>query len=269
MITRERAPLLEIERVSFSYGDTPALRDVSLTLAPGRFVGLLGPNASGKSTLVRLALGLLRPARGTVRLEGVDLARRSRGEVARRLALVPQGAALPLTFSALDAVVMGRTPHLRLLAQEGPADLAIAREALARVGAGALAERPLGALSGGERQLVLLARALAQQPGALLLDEPTTHLDVAHQVEALDLVARLVRERGLAALAVFHDLGLAAAYCDEVVLLCRGEVAARGGVEETFTEEVLRKVYGLRFPIVRHPASGRPVALVPARSGHA
>ncbi len=257
-------PILELSDVTFRYAERTVVSDVSLAVRRGRFVGLLGPNGSGKSTLVRLAAGLLRPHAGLVRLAGRNVGALRRMDVARRIAVLPQGAPLPEAFTGWEVVLMGRTPHLGWLATEGPADEAVAWRALELVDAEALAARRVGELSGGERQRLLLARALAQEPDVLLLDEPTVHLDLTHQLALLDRVGSLVRAADLAVLAVFHELNLAAEYCDELVVLAGGRIAAQGEPEATLTAELIRAVYRVDLPIVRHPQSGRPAILIPA-----
>lgn len=259
-----RAPLLELDRVSHAFGSQIVLDSLSLSLEPGRLVGLLGPNGSGKSTLVRVAAGLIRPTRGVVRLEGQPLDRARRSDVARRVGVVPQGAPLPDAFTGLEIALMGRTPYLGWLGSEGPTDVAIAWRALELTGAAPFAARRAGELSGGERQRLLLARALAQEPDVLLLDEPTAHLDVAHQLAALDFVASLARSAGLAVLAVLHELHLAAEFFDELVVLDRGRVVAHGAPERVLTPELIAAVYGIPVTVLRHPMSGRPAILFPA-----
>ena len=254
--------MLELREVSFAYGNRAVLDGVSLELRPGRVVGLLGPNGAGKSTLVRLAAGLLRPSRGAVLLDGRDITTRSRRDVARRLALLPQDGVMPPAFTGWEIALMGRTPHLGWLAAESPADLAAVERALALADATAFADRRVGELSGGERQRLLLARALAQEPSILLLDEPTVHLDLGHQVAMLDLVLDLARTRDLAVLAVYHDLNLAAQSCDELLVLHDGRVAARGVPETVLTSPVVHEVYGVGLELVRR-ASGRAAVLLP------
>ncbi len=257
-------PPLVLDRVAFAYGDRQAIAGVSLALRPGRVLGLLGPNGSGKSTLLRLAAGVLRPDAGSVRLEGDELAALDRQAIARRIAVVPQGGTLPAGFTGWDVVLAGRTPHLRPLAQPGRRDEAVARRALELTDALPLADRRAGELSGGERQRLLLARALAQEPDVLLLDEPTTHLDLPHQVALLALVRRFAREDGLAVLGAFHDLNLASEYCDELALLRDGRLVALGPPAEVLTAEGIAAVYGMVVPLLRHPDSGRPAILPPA-----
>jgi iron complex transport system ATP-binding protein len=256
-------PRLEVNRVTFGYGASPVVSDVSLALWPGRFVGLLGPNGSGKSTLLRLAAGLLRPQQGTIRLDGRPLGSLSRGEIARQVAVVPQHPLLPEALTGWDVALAGRTPHLGVLRGTSPLDDAIVRRALALVDAAHLADRRVGEISGGERQRLLLARALAQEPTVLLLDEPTAHLDLPHQLTMLDLSLRFARDADLAILGVFHDLNLAAAYCDELSLMREGQIVVHGPPASVVSEGWIATVYGLDITVVPHPESGRPVVLLP------
>lgn len=261
-------PLLALDRVGFAYGERRAVDDISLALRPGRVLGVLGPNGSGKSTLLRLAAGLLHPHEGSVRLEGQDLSALPRRRIARRIAVVPQGAALPGAFTGWEIALAGRTPHLRPLAQPGERDRAVARRALDLVDALLLADRRAEELSGGERQRLVLARALAQEPDLLLLDEPTAHLDLPHQVALLGLVRRFAREDGLAVLGIFHDLNLASEYCDDLALLQEGRLVALGPPAEVLSAEGIAAVYGISVPVLRHPESGRPAILPPPAEDH-
>jgi iron complex transport system ATP-binding protein len=264
------SPVLAINAVSvdFADGQRPALDDVSLALSRGRFVGLLGPNGSGKSTLLRVAAGLLSPRTGSVSLAGRPLASYRRNEIARRIAVVPQSAVVPDAFTGWDIVLAGRTPHLRPLRGPSPEDEAVARNALALVDATHLADRRAGEMSGGERQRLLLARAIAQEPAVLFLDEPTTHLDLPHQLAVLDLALRFTRESDLAVLAVFHDLNLTAEYCDEIALMDDGRILVQGAPREVLTPAWIARVYGVDVSVVPHPASGRPVVLLPPARTH-
>ena len=248
----------------YGHGGPPVVSGASLALWPGRFVGLLGPNGSGKSTLLRLAAGLLHPQQGSVRLEGRTLGSLRRTEIARQVAVVPQQPLMPEAFTGWDIAVAGRTPHQGLLRGTTPLDEAVVRQALALVDAIHLAERRVGEISGGERQRLLLARAIAQEPAVLLLDEPTAHLDLPHQLVILDLVLRLARESDLAILGVFHDLNLAAAYCDELSLMRDGRILVHGTPATVLSGDWIATVYGLDITVVPHPESGRPVVLPPA-----
>ncbi len=252
--------VLSIEDVSFGYGERSVLRGVSLRLRPGSFVGLVGPNGSGKTTLLRIAAGLLRPSGGRVTLGGHPVEKMNRSELARRLALLPQNAVLPPSFTAWEIVLMGRTPYLGFLGREGPSDLAMAERAMGMARCRELADRRLEELSGGERQRVLMARALAQQPEVLLLDEPTAHMDLQHQISAVELVAELV-EGGLTALGVFHDLNLAARYCDRIALLSDGRLLAEGVPDEVLRPEMLSGAFRVELCLAPHPDGGAPAVL--------
>ncbi len=250
---------LYIRGLTVAYGARVALRDVSLSLPGGRLLGLVGPNGSGKTTLIRAVSGVLAPQAGEVRLDGADALRLSPREIALRAAVVPQNPPLPPAFTALELVLMGRTPHLKLLQSEGPGDLGAARRAMVATDTWQLADRRIGELSGGERQRLLVARALAQETPLLLLDEPTAHLDVGHQAATLRLMARLCRSEGKAVLAAVHDLTLAAQFCDGLVMLHQGRVVAEGAAGEVLTPERLRQVYGASLHVLAHPLTGRPV----------
>ncbi len=256
---------LAARQLQLRYGPDapPILSEFSLDIRAGEFVGVIGPNGSGKSTLVRALSRALRPDAGAVLLGEDDLYRVSARASARQIAVVPQDTSVTLDFTVQEVVRMGRAPHLPRspFATETTADARIAAEALHTAGVADLALRAVTTLSGGERQRVLLARALAQQPQILLLDEPTAHLDLRHQTEMLTLARELAHEQGLAVLAVLHDLNLAAAHCDQLVLLSGGHLAAQGRPAEVLTAETLQKVYGARVWIRPHPVSGRPLVL--------
>ncbi len=265
--TEERtAAGLAARRMEIHYSrDAPAiLKQFSLEVRPGNFVGVIGPNGSGKSTLVRALSRALRPVEGVVLLGGSDLyADISARASAQTIAVVPQDTQISLDFTVREIVRMGRAPHLprRPFASETAQDEQIVSEALIAAHVAGLAERSVTTLSGGERQRVLVARALAQQPAVLLLDEPTAHLDLGHQAETLTLARDLAHRQGVAVLAALHDLNLAAAYCDQLVLLDQGRIAAQGTVEEVLTAEHLQSVYDAQVWIRRHPVTGRPLVL--------
>ncbi len=256
------APVLQVEGVSFAYGDKPTLSGVQLAARAGEMVGIIGPNGSGKSTLLRLIAGVLRPQQGRIAIAGEDLRLLSRLQTARRVAVVPQSPHLPDSFTAWEIVLLGRTPYLRLLQAEGPCDFAAVQRAMEVCGVWQLAGRRMGDLSGGERQRVVIARALAQEPRLLLLDEPTSHLDINHQTAILDLIAALSREEGLAVVAVFHDLNLAAQYCRRLLILRGGRVLAEGSPHEVITPQNVSLAYGTTVCVVAHPHNNLPVALV-------
>jgi len=261
---------LDVRNLSVAYSTAGrrivALRDVSLQVQAGELVGLIGPNGSGKTTLIRAVTGVVRALAGEVRMGGDDVSSLSQRERALRVAVVPQNPLLPEAFTALEAVLMGRTPHLRLLQNEGPGDLQAARRAMTATDAWDLADRPVGELSGGERQRVVLARALAQETPVLLLDEPTAHLDIGHQAGALELMRSLCRSQEKAVLAVAHDLTLAAQFCHRLVMLHRGQVIAQGSALDVLQADLLGQVYGARVDVFPHPQTGRPV-VAPSASG--
>jgi iron complex transport system ATP-binding protein len=260
---------LALEGVSFAYGERAILHDVSFALDPGCLLGLLGPNGSGKSTALRLAAGLLPPDAGRVLLGGQPMATLTRGAIARRVAMVPQTPLLPDAFTGWEVALAGRAPHLPRFGGVGAADEAIVRRALEMVDAASFADRRVNELSGGERQRLVLARALAQEPEILLLDEPTAHLDLRHQLALLDCVRGLAREARVAVLSVFHDVNLAAEYCDEIVLLRDGRVLAHGSPHAVLTTARISEVYDVTVPVICHPESGRPVIVLPAAGSHA
>ena len=231
------------------------LDGVDLHANRGQLVGLIGPNGAGKSTLLRAMSGILSCRDGAVRLEGADLQALSSRDVAATLALVPQIAPYTHGFTAIELVLMGRYPHLGRFQIEGSEDDRIARESMRLTVTEQFAGRTLDTLSGGERQRVFVSRALTQQPRVLLLDEPTSNLDVFHQLKVFDLVRRLVDD-GLTAIAAIHDLNMAARYCDRLVLLSGGRVLADGTPEEVLTPETIARAFGVRAAVYPDPATG-------------
>lgn len=262
------APLIELRDVVAGYPGAAAavLHGVSLALEPGAAVAMIGPNGGGKTTLLRVACRALRPRAGQVLLAGGDAAAMAQVEVARLVGYVPQFAGAGQEFTVEEAVLMGRYPHLGGLGRPSLDDLGIAEQAMQATGVLALRDRLLAELSGGEVQRVLVARCLAQQPRAMLLDEPTSHLDLAYQAEVLALVRRLNGE-GLTVLAVLHDLNLAAQFFGRFVLLSGGRVLAQGTQDEVLTPELLGQAYGATVRVLRD-ASGRIVRIY-AEAGQA
>jgi iron complex transport system ATP-binding protein len=237
-------PIVDVRDVAFAYDGAPALRGVSFGARAGEFVGLLGPNGAGKSTLIRLVAGLLAPAAGEVHLAGLDPFTAPRKAVAQVCALVPQEPKVAWPFTVRETVMMGRAPRQGLLALPSRFDLGAVDGALAACDLVHLADRRLDALSGGERRRVFFARALAQEPRVLLLDEPTAFLDLGHQVAAMQM-AEVAARGGLCVVAVLHDLNLAAAACDRVVILGGGQIVAEGAPAEVLTAERVREVWGV------------------------
>ncbi len=268
--------MLCADNVSFAYGGRSApaggtrpgaaaphavLDGVSVDVRRGSIVGILGPNGSGKTTLLRLLSGTRRPTRGRVLLDGVPLHDLSRRAVARRLAVVPQETQLAFEYTVLEMVLMGRHPHLGLFELEGPDDFAVARDALAATGTADLEDRRFSTLSGGEKQRVVIASALAQSSEILLLDEPTASLDLGYQLEVAALVTRLNAERGVTVVISTHDLNLAAAVCGELVLLRRGSVIAAGDTRAVLTPAHVRELYDVDADVHVHAASGHLVVV--------
>jgi iron complex transport system ATP-binding protein len=251
--------MLSIDNVTIRYEARTALREVSLSINAGEVLALIGPNGVGKSTLIRACSGNLKPIGGRITIDGQDVHRLRVEDRAKLIAVVPQAMRLPETFSVFDTVLMGRTPYLGWLGREGEKDRSAVQAALDRTSTLELAERPIGELSGGEQQRVLIARALAQSASTLLLDEPTAHLDLKHQANVLGLVCDLAHAENYAVLIALHDLNLAAQYADRVALLSDGLVAAIGTPEEVLTEENLSPAYGLRITVYEHPAHGAPL----------
>jgi iron complex transport system ATP-binding protein len=259
--------LVSTHLVSFAYGARPALDSVSLTAHAGELLGLVGPNGSGKSTLIRLVAGLAVPSSGVVRLVGLDPSTASRRAVARVCALVPQEPQVVWPFTVRDTVMMGRAPRQGLLAIPGPLDRGAVDGALEACDLVPLADRRLDALSGGERRRVFFARALAQEPRVLLLDEPTAFLDLAHQVAAMNM-ARVAVEGGLCVVAVLHDLNLAASYCDRLIVLSQGRLAAEGSPDAVLTAERVRDVWGVPVWRGKNGATGAPIVLPAGQADH-
>lgn len=244
----EGIPLVEIEDLAFGYTGQPLLYGVQTRIERGEMVGLLGPNGSGKTTLLRLLSGLLRAQRGHILLDGRALASWGRRGIAQRVAVVPQELQVPFAFTVEQMVALGRTPYIRLFGTRTNHDHEIVREAMELAEVAVLAERIFNELSGGERQRVMVAMALAQQPHLLLLDEPTSHLDIKYQIEMLELVRRLNRETGVTVIAAMHDLNLAARYFPRLLLFQRG-IVADGGPAEVLEPCLLQRVYGVNVQV--------------------
>jgi iron complex transport system ATP-binding protein len=264
MLAPTRDTMLRADRVSLRYGSRVVLDGVALSIAAGGITALIGPNGSGKSTLLKALARLKAPSAGAVLLDGQALARLPTAEVARRLAILPQGPSAPSGMTVAELVEQGRYPHagpLRMLRRQ---DHAAIRDALVATGMARFAERALDALSGGERQRAWIALALAQATPWLLLDEPTTYLDIGHQLELLDLVTRINRERGTTIVLVLHDLAQAARVADRMVALHRGRIHSEGPPAEVLTPAMLAEVFGIEARVSRDAGAGH-VHLVPLR----
>ncbi len=260
--SEQPSPVVEAENLHFSYKSDPwVVRNATLSAKRGEFWGIIGPNGAGKTTLLRLLIGSLKPKRGSVRLQGMLLSHLTRQSIARQVAFVPQKTVAAFPFTVFEMVLMGRQPYAGLSIFEDASDLATAEQALARVGISSLKEKIFQELSGGEQQLVVLARAIAQDTPLLVLDEPVSYLDLRHQYEILSLLGGLVSE-GRTVLATFHDLNAAARWCTHIALMVEGQIVKQGPPPEVLCEELLRQAYRIPLRVV-HRASGFPGVELP------
>ena len=253
--------MIEVTNLTFSYGRStePILKDLNLRIMVGEFVGLLGPNGSGKSTLLKLMSGILPPRSGKIVFHGKEISTMGRKEMARKVAVVPQESPIIFPFRVVEVVLMGRYPHLKGLTLEGKQDLVMVREAMELTDIRHLADRRITELSGGEKQRVIIARALVQQPELLLLDEPTTFLDIRHQMAIYDLLRGLNRREGLTMVGVMHDLNWAARYCRRLLLLKEGRVWCDGTPERVLRPENIWEVFQAEVDVRWDPGAEVPV----------
>ncbi len=255
---------LVAEHIAFSYEDRIILENLSFSVEKKAFFMIIGPNGSGKTTLLKILAGLLKVKKGTLEIMGTPLKSYSRQSLARTLALVPQMAPIDFPFTVTELVLMGRSPHLGILALEGEADLELARSAMDFTGVLHLADRKMDHLSGGELQRVFIARAICQEPDIMLLDEPTASLDIAHQVRIMDLMEKLRKEKGLTVIMVSHDINLAAMYATCLLLLKEGKSAGIGPPQEVLTFKTLERIYECPLLVDESPLGGfKRITLVP------
>lgn len=252
---------IKIDDIVVGYEAVEVLSEVTCEVAGGEFVGIVGPNGSGKTTLLRSISRVLKPRSGVVLIGEKDVFETPARELAREMAVVPQDTVPAFDFTAMEIVLMGRSPHLGRFQMESGKDMSIVEDAMRLTGTSHLANRQFAALSGGERQRVVIARALAQEPRVILLDEPTSHLDINYQFEILNLIHRLNREQGITVLAVLHDLNLSAQYCDRLIMIGNGKIQAIGTPEDVLTSENVKQVYGAEVWVRKHPTSGRPYVI--------
>lgn len=252
---------LSAQGLTLAYGDRTIVEGLDLQVPPGKITAIVGPNGCGKSTLLRALARLISPREGQVILDGRDLHRRPSKEVARTLGLLPQGPTAPEGIAVADLVGRGRHPHQKLLARWSARDYEVVAQSLDATGVADLADRAVDELSGGQRQRVWIAMALAQETDILLLDEPTTFLDVAHQVEVLDLLVDLNRERGTTIVMVLHDMNMAARYADHVFAVRDGRVVAGGPPVDVMTTDMIRAVFDLDCLVIADPITGSPLVL--------
>ena len=256
---------LAADDLVLSYGATPIVDHVSLHIPEGKVSAFLGPNGSGKSTIFRALARLLRPRHGTVVIDGTAIGSMTTKQVARKLAILPQQPVTPESITVEDLIWYGRHPHRRPLAGTGAADREAVEWAIRATQLEGLRSHPVDALSGGQRQRAWIALALAQDTSILLLDEPTTFLDLSHQLEVLELCAELNRDQGKTVVMVLHDVNLAAEYCDHLFVIKNGQVFTQGSPEEVLTCELIRAVYDVDTQVIPHPVSGRPLCIPSAK----
>jgi len=259
--------MIRVTSVAKSYDGAAVLRDIGFEVREGESFGIIGPNGSGKTTLLRLISGLDRPDAGDALLAGRPVSSYKRKELARWLAVLQQDALPPIGFTVREVVEMGRYPFQNWLGEERGAAEALIDEVLGSMGLSSLADRPVDRLSGGERQRVALAKAMAQQPKVLLLDEPTTYLDIGYQIQLMDVIRAWQRRSPLTVVAVLHDLNLAAMYCDRLMLMHGGRAVCLGSPREVLTAERIRDVYGADATIVAHPTNGAPQIMLESGEG--
>jgi iron complex transport system ATP-binding protein len=244
--------------VSSGYGNLEILKDVSFEIEKGDFTGIIGPNGSGKTTLLRTATRLIKPFGGEIFLEGKNLSDIPLKKLAAIMAVVPQDTVFMFPFRVIDVVLMGRIPYIKRFGFESPEDSKIALKALEFVDAVHLKDRFIDELSGGERQRVIIAKALAQEPRVLFLDEPTTHLDINHQVQIFELLRKLNKEKGLTIVAILHDLNLASDYCDKLILMDNGAIKRKGAPAEVLDYKIIEEVYKTVVIVKENPLTSRP-----------
>ena len=251
--------LLQIDDIFFSYRDVPVIKGISITINRGDFWAFIGPNGSGKTTLLKLMNGILSPQKGHIYTHGTPIHGMTRQQLAQFMAVVPQGFTSFSSFTVLDVVLMGRTPHLYSRSFENEKDMEIAEQAMKKTNVLPFAHRSMNHLSGGEVQRVLIARALAQSPQILLLDEPTTFLDLQHQMEIMAMLQKLNEEENVTVVAITHDVNLASLYCRQIALFQDGKLQAMGNAHDVITAKNMAEVYKTPVLVGRHPLSDCPI----------
>jgi len=257
--------LLRVDKLSGGYHKTLVIKDVSFTIKKGDFLGIIGPNGSGKSTLLKLMSRVLYPHSGSIAFEGKDIGQMPLKEFCRKVAFVSQDTLISFSFSVEEIVLMGRIPHLKRMQFETKSDFSIAHHTLSLTDTLYIKEKAIDELSAGERQRVIIAKALAQEPMLLFLDEPTTHLDIGHQVQILDLLKKLNRETNLTIVMVLHDLNLASEYCNRLILLNEGKIFKDDFPEEVLTYQNIERVYKTIVVVNKNPISSKPNIILVSR----
>jgi iron complex transport system ATP-binding protein len=254
--------LLKVDNLYGGYGKEIVIRDVSFKIEKGDFLGIIGPNGSGKSTLLRLMSRVLIPQAGKITLEDTDISRLHLKDFCKRVAFVPQDTLINFSFSVWEIALMGRIPHLRRLQLEGKRDFFLAQNSLSLTDTLHLKDKPIDAVSAGERQRVIIAKALTQEPMLMLLDEPTSHLDIGHQIQILNLLNRLNRQNNLTIIVVLHDLNLASEYCNRIILLNEGKIFKEGKPCEVLTYQNIETVYKTVVVVNKNPISSKPYVVL-------
>ena len=252
---------LEMQNVTLAYGQRSVVRELSFQVYPGELLGLVGPNGCGKTSIIKALSRVLTPESGRILLDGKELNGIARNELAKIIGVVPQNPSLPDTFTVFEVVILGRNPHLGLFNGETARDMAVVWQAMERTGITHLAKRRIGELSGGEKQRVTIARVLAQEPRVILLDEPTANLDISQQMDILDLITGMCREKNTAGLIAIHDLNIAAQYCTRIIMLKNGQIHGEGIPSEVITAENVREVFGADTTVYAHPENNLPMVL--------
>ncbi|MFX3635550.1 MAG: ABC transporter ATP-binding protein [Candidatus Pristimantibacillus sp.] len=259
--------MIDTNRLVMKIGNQPVLNELTFSLQAGRMYGIIGPNGVGKSTLLHLLSGVSKPTQGDVKLDGRKLSDYPRKQLAKRLAVLQQGGLPPVGFTVREVVTLGRFPYQNWFGDEGVDATPLIDRSLEAMGLMNLQHRPMDQLSGGERQRAALAKVMVQDPEVILLDEPTTYLDIGYQVQLLDTVRVWQQERGLTVVAVLHDLNLAALYCDQILVLHKGGIAAFGEPKDVLNEALIRQVYETEASVIAHPVTGVPqILLMPNQS---
>lgn len=257
---------ISVKDLRFKYGEDTILDGLDFEIQKGKFYSILGPNGCGKTTLLKNILKLLEPNKNSIFINDTDVCNISAKQMAKIVAAVPQDTSVDFDFSSLDIVLMGRTPYLKRFEVEGERDLIIAKEAMEMTDTWRLKDKSIKNLSGGERQRVIVARAIVQQTDILLLDEPISHLDIHHQVELLDTVYKLCKDRNITVTAVLHDINMAVEYSDYLILLNEGQIVSVGTPEEIIKKEVIQQVYKMDCCIIKNPITGKP-HVIPVSNG--
>lgn len=249
------------KNLSFKYGEKTILSDISLSIEKGRLYSIIGPNGSGKTTLLKNISKILEPMAKTIYIENDDITQLSGRDIARRISVVPQNTQIDFDFTVLDIVLMGRSPYMKRFQTENAEDIKIAENAMKLTNVWHLKDRNINEISGGERQRAIVARALAQQAGIMLLDEPVSQLDIHYQIELMETIRYLIKTSDLTVITVMHDLNLAAQYSDYLILLYKGDIVCQGTPKQVITKENIEEVYNLEAYIVNNPITGKPYVM--------